>query len=252
MSKLRSINTAFWSDTWIETLEPNYKLLFLYLVTNEKTNMLGIYEASIRKISFETGLDTETVQKGLKEFERVSKVKYENNYIILVNYMKHQKYNTNMKKSAIDCYNNLPKELKINGLEVDKSNASKGFERLSKGFGMVSKIEVEDEVEIENEVEDEIKDLETFYDIEILFNYYLKQDRIINSVVSNKKHKLKDKEHLQKILREFTDSLQSKGRFKETFKEYASYFLNWLNIQNKKTKDNTNIEILPNGRRNVI
>ena len=99
MSKLRSINTAFWSDTWIEDLGPNDKLLFLYLVTNDKTNMLGIYESSIKKIAFETGLDIETVNNGLKAFETVNKVKYINNYIILVNYMKHQKYNTNMKKS---------------------------------------------------------------------------------------------------------------------------------------------------------
>ena len=53
MSKLRSLNTAFWSDTWVEDLEPLKKLLFIYLVTNDKTNMLGIYEASIKKISFD-------------------------------------------------------------------------------------------------------------------------------------------------------------------------------------------------------
>lgn len=113
MSKLRSVNTAFWSDTWVEDLEPQFKLLFLYLVTNEKTNMLGIYEASKKKISFETGLDLETVSNGLEAFKSVEKVKYIDNHIILVNYMKHQKYNTNMKKAAIDIYNSLPNTLCI-------------------------------------------------------------------------------------------------------------------------------------------
>ena len=36
MSKLRSVSTAFWSDPFIEDLNPAQKLLFLYLITNEK------------------------------------------------------------------------------------------------------------------------------------------------------------------------------------------------------------------------
>ena len=109
MAKLRSVSTAFWSDPFIEDLTPNQKLLFLYLITNEKTNMLGIYEASIKKISFETGIENTNVKKDLEEFEKLEKVKYINNYVILINFMKHQNFNTNMKKSAIDCYNSLPK-----------------------------------------------------------------------------------------------------------------------------------------------
>lgn len=246
MSKLRSINTAFWSDTWIEELEPNYKLLFLYLVTNDKTNMLGIYEASKRKISFETGLTLETVNNGLKAFESVNKVKYINNHIILVNYMKHQNYNTNMKKSAIDVYNNLPNDLKINNLNVSKDNPLKGFESLLNAFGMVSKVEVEIETEIESEVEEKIN-TETHQDVEKLFEYYLKQDKIINAFISNKDNKVKDKEHLKKQLRKFTDELIEKGRLSETFKEYSSYFRNWckLNI----TKNSNELPTLANGKK---
>ena len=151
MSKLRSINTAIWSDTWFEDLDPEEKLLFMYLITNEKTNMLGIYESSIKKISFETGINKERVSKALKGFEKVGKVKYINNYIILINYLKHQNFNTNMKKSAIDVYNNLPKDLKDSSIKVSKDNASKGFETLINHFGMVRKVEVEYEVEYEVE-----------------------------------------------------------------------------------------------------
>jgi len=151
MAKLRSLSTSFWSDPFIEELSPVHKLLFLYLITNEKTNMLGIYESSIKKISFETGIKKDEVLNGLKGFERVNKVKHTNNYVILTNYMKHQNYNTNMKKSAIDVYNNLPKELKDSKLVIDKSNPSEGFESLLNHFGMVPKVEVEVEVEDETE-----------------------------------------------------------------------------------------------------
>lgn len=156
MAKLRSVSTAFWSDPFIEDLTPNEKLLFLYLVTNEKTNMLGIYESSIKKIAFETGLKKEEVNKALKGFERVNKVKYINNFVILINFMKHQNFNVNMKKSAIDVYNNLPKELKNNNLDISKTNPLKGFESLLNHFGMVRKVEVEEE--IEDEEEEEVKE----------------------------------------------------------------------------------------------
>ncbi|QIG62317.1 hypothetical protein [Tenacibaculum phage JQ] len=154
MSKLRSVSTNFWSDPFIEELSPKEKLLFLYLVTNEKTNMLGIYESSIKKISFETGLTNKEVSNALEGFEKVGKVKYINNYIILVNFLKHQKFNTNMKKSAIDTYNNLPIELKNNDISISKDEPLEGFETLLNHFGMVRKIEVEIEVEIEEEIED--------------------------------------------------------------------------------------------------
>ena len=153
MGKLRSINTVLWSDPFIEDLTVAEKLLFIYLITNEKTNMLGIYESSLKKMSFETGIDIETVRKALKGFETLQKVKYVANHVILVNFMKHQNFNTNMKKSAIDIYMNLPESLKIEGFEPDRRNPSESFETLSKGFGMVRKVEVEVEVEVEYEIE---------------------------------------------------------------------------------------------------
>lgn len=153
MSKLRSVSTAFWSDPFVEDLTPTEKLLFLYLVTNEKTNMLGIYEASISKMSFETGIDKKTLEKALKRFESVGKVKYINNYVFLTNYLKHQNFNTNMKKSAIDIFNSLPKGLIDCDIDINKDNPLKGFETLCKALGMVRKIEVEDEGEDEKEIE---------------------------------------------------------------------------------------------------
>jgi len=173
MSKLRSVSTAFWSDPFIEELSPSEKLLYLYLITNEKTNMLGIYESSFKKISFETGIPIKTIEEAFKRFETLSKVKYIKNYVIMVNFMKHQNFNTNMMKSAIDIYHNLPNELKDSILVIDKSNPIESFETLSNHFGMVRKVEVEYELEDEKEKESKVekpklhlfKDSE-FYDFE--------------------------------------------------------------------------------------
>lgn len=157
-AKLRSISTAFWSDPAVEEMTPEEKLLFIYLLTNDKTNMLGVYEMSVLKMSFETGLKKDTVRKALEAFERLRKIRYEGTFVVVLNYLKHQKFNLNMKKSAISVYNNLPDKLKVSGLEqIKDTNALKGFERLCEGFGMVRKVEVEGEVKNEAKAEDEIK-----------------------------------------------------------------------------------------------
>jgi hypothetical protein len=173
MSKLRSVNTCFWSDPWVEDLTPTEKLLYLYFITNEKTNMLGVYELSIKKISFETGIDKQTIQKALKGFETINKVRYTKNHIILLNFAKHQNYNTNMKISAIDVFNSLPKELKVNKETIDRSNASKGFERVLCCLGMVRKVEVEDELEDEVKIENENKKSDLF---DTFWNLYAKKE----------------------------------------------------------------------------
>lgn len=150
MSKLRSVNTSIWTDVWFEELNSSMKLLFIYLITNEKTNMLGVYEISLKKISFETSLPIETIKKSFDFFQESNKIKYQNNRVVLLNYLKHQNYNENMKKSAIDCYNELPLDLKIEGVCTLERN-SDGFETLCNGFGMVRKIEYEIEYEEEEE-----------------------------------------------------------------------------------------------------
>jgi len=230
MSKLRSINTSFWSDPFIETLDPKQKLLFLYLVTNEKTNMLGIYENSVKKISFETGLTILETTNALKEFELIGKIKRKNHFIILVNYMKHQNYNTNMKKSAIDVYNKLPIDLKINDLNVSKECPLKGFESLLKGYGMVSKVEIESELEVEKEKELEVEEENTLHNINILKDHYLSKERVLNSVINDKQNKVKDLADLKEKLNLFCDDLNQQGRHSEKWLEFTRYFINSLRI----------------------
>lgn len=109
--KLRSVDTAFWSDPYVETLDPSEKLLFLYLLTNPLTTLSGIYEISVRRIGNETGLDRDVVQNLLKRLEDAGKVFYFENYIILPNYQTHQNYNAGMEKNVITQMAKLPKDV---------------------------------------------------------------------------------------------------------------------------------------------
>jgi hypothetical protein len=230
MSKLRSINTIIWSDTWFETLSVGQKLLFIYLITNEKTNMLGVYEVSTRKISFETGLKETEIEKYLLDFEKSNKIKYKEHRVIMLNFLKHQNYNFNMMKSAIDIYNDLPSSLKIeniNKIERDKE----GFETLCKGFGMVRKVEVEVEVEIEDETEDEIKNESELILTHPLQNYIVSTlknvSKLSNQLTYDECVKLMssyDREKIGNIL------LQMENK-KDLTKKYTSVYLtasSWL------------------------
>jgi hypothetical protein len=154
---LRSVNTKFWNDPFIEELTPSEKLLFLYLLTNPLCSLLGIYEISLKRIIYDTGLNAETIRKGFERFGNHSKAFYESDYVILPNFLKNQNLNKNMKVAVERQFNELPKWLKNkilgNGSE-GLPNGSKGFERIRNGLVMVRKIEIEIEREIEREIEE--------------------------------------------------------------------------------------------------
>lgn len=93
MSKTRYIKTDFWSDSFIETLDPVEKLLFLYLFTNDRLDLCGIYEITLRKISFETGINEERVQKIITKFSEKWKIHYIEWYVCVMNFIKHLQSN---------------------------------------------------------------------------------------------------------------------------------------------------------------
>lgn len=90
MAKQRIINTRFWVDPWVqEELNSMDRLLFLYLLTNDQTNLCGIYEISNHKMCFETGIEKETLLRAM--FPRLEpKVYREGNWVIMVNFPNHQ------------------------------------------------------------------------------------------------------------------------------------------------------------------
>lgn len=100
-AKNRMIVTKMWSDTWIATLEPVEKLLWLYLLTNEHTKLSGIYEVPLNHIATETGIDKEIVEKMLARFAKDKKIACANGYLYIRNFIKHQKTTSNNIKIGI-------------------------------------------------------------------------------------------------------------------------------------------------------
>jgi len=90
MAKQRYINTKFWVDSYISNLDPIEKLLFLYCITNQYTEISGVYEIPLKTIATDTGIDKEMVTKVLARFEKDKKLKYSAGWIAIKNFIKHQ------------------------------------------------------------------------------------------------------------------------------------------------------------------
>jgi len=76
MATFRKVHTKFWSDSFIQSLSPEKKFFYLYLLTNEATRQCGIYEITKQRISFDTGYTIDTVSILLNYFIELGKVKF--------------------------------------------------------------------------------------------------------------------------------------------------------------------------------
>ncbi len=97
MAKQRIINTRFWIDDYISNLDPIEKLMFLYFLTNPATDISGVYELPIKNIALDTGIEKEMVLKIMGRFKRDKKIFYEDGWVAIKNFAKHQ----NLKNSKI-------------------------------------------------------------------------------------------------------------------------------------------------------
>jgi hypothetical protein len=135
-TKRRSVQTRFWEDPFVEELSPSEKLLFIYLLTNSQTNLIGIYEVSLKRIAYDTGLGKDTIEKAFKRFEKFGKAIYIDNYVILPNFLKNQSLNNNMQRGAIKEWEDVPKWLKVKVLE----NHSEGLDNDSESFESIQNL----------------------------------------------------------------------------------------------------------------
>lgn len=102
-----------WSDQWITELDPVEKLLFLYLLTNERTNIAGVYELPLKIMAVETGIEKDMIERILRRFEKDKRVIYKHGWVSVKNFIKHQDTNNPKIKTGIEsALNCVPEELR--------------------------------------------------------------------------------------------------------------------------------------------
>jgi predicted transcriptional regulator len=113
----RPVSTLFWNDYKVSeyfTLED--KLFFLYLLTNEHVQQIGIYRITFRVMSFETGMTEEQIQESINHLEELDIIEYsyDTTEVAIWNYLKY----SIISGKASNCYNNL--ERKVDNKELLK------------------------------------------------------------------------------------------------------------------------------------
>lgn len=110
--KTRIIHTKIWKDPWFADLLPTEKLLFIYFVTNEKVNIIHLYEVSSREIAFDLGLTTSQIEQAKIKFQKANKLFFKDDYVFLVNAFKYEQYTGEKNdKARQSLLNQLPKPI---------------------------------------------------------------------------------------------------------------------------------------------
>ena len=100
MAKTRMINTRYWNDNFVSQLDPIEKLLFIYFLTNEHTNICGIYELPLKVAAVETGIDPTMFEKILPRLK--DKILYIEGWVCVKNFPKYQSQNNLKVKIGIE------------------------------------------------------------------------------------------------------------------------------------------------------
>lgn len=97
MADYRQIHVRIWDDPWFVDLTPGARLAFIWLISNDKASVSGIYEFSVGRCARETGLSRKQVSDAIDSFILSGKVMIEENYIWV---KKLRKYNDSGSPNA--------------------------------------------------------------------------------------------------------------------------------------------------------
>ena len=104
MAKYRQIHTTYWNDSLILDLTPEQKYFYIYLLTNPNVKQCGIYEISLKQITYQTGYNIDTVLNLLDLFQKMNKIIYskETNEIAVINFLKYNNSDSPSIKKCIE------------------------------------------------------------------------------------------------------------------------------------------------------
>ena len=101
MADYRQIHTKIWKDGWFLDLCAEDKLLFIYLFSNERANLAGLYDLPVKVIEFETGIPLEQVKSSLERFEKAGKVHCIDDWVWIPNLIRYNARNIESPKIQI-------------------------------------------------------------------------------------------------------------------------------------------------------
>ena len=108
----RYISTRIWGESWFEPLTATEKLIWIYLLTNPATNMLGIYGLTVRRIGYDCNTSAQIVRRCIKKLEELKLIIMIHEHIIITHWLTQNAMNPSMKLSALKDFDNLPDKVR--------------------------------------------------------------------------------------------------------------------------------------------
>lgn len=98
--KTRILQTKIWKDSYFSSLNLTERLIFLYLLTNDKVNILHCYEISSREIAFDTGINTPMVEDVKAKFQKGGRFEFFKDWVLIINAYKYEEYKGEKNETA--------------------------------------------------------------------------------------------------------------------------------------------------------
>lgn len=117
--KTRIFYTKFWKDPYVHRLTPSETMVYVYLLTNDKVNIINCYEVAIDEIVYDIKLSQAVIRDTLGKLQRDGKIAVLKDWVFLTNANKYQRYSgrlnevakskvlEEMPKSVLGWYNKL-------------------------------------------------------------------------------------------------------------------------------------------------
>ena len=113
MAIYRQVYMTFWTDPKVvNDFTPEDRYFYLYLITNNHTNLCGCYEVSLKQMVWETGYNEDTVARLIKRLtETHDVIRYDavTNELLILNW---HKYNWTRSKDLLNNVKKVAEDIK--------------------------------------------------------------------------------------------------------------------------------------------
>lgn len=105
------IRDEVWDDDWFYDLDPIEKLVWFFLLTNNRCNIAGVYKLNQKWAARMTGLDADLFPKIINRFVEDKKLYLDGDWVVILNFTKHQTENPSVKQGIIRILEGVPRDV---------------------------------------------------------------------------------------------------------------------------------------------
>ena len=109
MADFRQIHTSIWDDDWFCQLSSDAKVVFVWLFSNRRASVSGLYKFTEFICSRETGISIDNVHASIEKLSSDNKIRVEGEWVWVKNLRKYNYYqNGNADKRILSDLSQLP------------------------------------------------------------------------------------------------------------------------------------------------